>query len=245
MSRTPRQHGSALCWLAHLDLLKHVVMAGFNSALILEDDADWDVNISIQMQRISGNIRELLNVSRTDSRPYGTDWDLLWIGHCGERADTKEYIDYVDDTRVSTEQYQGFYTSWWTDKVPEGYRRIQPSVKPICTYGYAVTAVGAQKVLRFLASGKDEAFDVALQHQCRGKTLRCITVVPQIIQHYKPPEGSGYVSEAEQESGAGESSPDNVLEEFMGTTDNILHSARCKALYGSQCLPPSVSRHEW
>lgn len=37
--------GSALAWLAHIDMLKFVIQSGFNSALILEDDVDWDVAI--------------------------------------------------------------------------------------------------------------------------------------------------------------------------------------------------------
>ena len=48
---TPAKHGSTLAWLAHLDLLKLVVMSSMTTALIVEDDVDWDVRIGLQMQR--------------------------------------------------------------------------------------------------------------------------------------------------------------------------------------------------
>jgi GR25 family glycosyltransferase involved in LPS biosynthesis len=34
-----------LAWLGHLDLLKFVIQSKWNSALILEDDVDWDVDV--------------------------------------------------------------------------------------------------------------------------------------------------------------------------------------------------------
>lgn len=39
--------GSAAAWLAHIDLLKYVLQSELNSALIVEDDVDWDVNIKV------------------------------------------------------------------------------------------------------------------------------------------------------------------------------------------------------
>lgn len=71
------------------------------SALILEDDADWDVRIKEQLFAISQGTRILLDraheeeaftasltpkqrqVDRINS-PYGHGWDILWLGHCGE-----------------------------------------------------------------------------------------------------------------------------------------------------------------
>lgn len=246
-TQTPNKHGSTIAWLAHLELLAHIVMAGFSTALIIEDDVDWDVRITTQMPRISDAMRELLNTPDTGTNlsPYGTGWDVLWIGHCGEKADSVTFVDYADDTRPTTEQFRGFSKKLWMDQIPEGYRRIQPAVQPICTFAYAVTAASAQKVLELLGSGKDEAFDVGLQHQCTSKKLRCFTVVPQVMQHYEPAEGSGYVSELNAKSGFGTSPSDDVLAKTMGSTGNVVQSARCKALYNAQCLSPGTSIDYW
>ncbi|KAF1814300.1 hypothetical protein P152DRAFT_512692 [Eremomyces bilateralis CBS 781.70] len=42
-------HGSATTWLSHLDMLKYVVFSQFQTALVLEDDVDWDLDIRHQM----------------------------------------------------------------------------------------------------------------------------------------------------------------------------------------------------
>jgi hypothetical protein len=35
--------GKALAWLAHLDMVQHIIDEGLETALIIEDDVDWDV----------------------------------------------------------------------------------------------------------------------------------------------------------------------------------------------------------
>jgi hypothetical protein len=47
----PVKYGSALAWLVHLDILKLVVMSGISTALIVEDDVDWDIEVGSQMQK--------------------------------------------------------------------------------------------------------------------------------------------------------------------------------------------------
>ncbi|KAF2429957.1 hypothetical protein EJ08DRAFT_256836 [Tothia fuscella] len=220
-------------------------MSGFSTALIVEDDVDWDVRIATQMQRLSGSARELFEVSDSDPAPYGTDWDVIWIGHCGEKAEDSAHLDYRDDSRVTTDGFHGFSKKLWMDEIPESHRRLQAAVQPICTFAYAVTAAGAQKILQTLGSGEDEAFDVGLQHRCTNEFLRCYTVVPQIMQHYEPKQGLGYVSNINKESGYGKSASDEVLGKAMGLTSNVVQSARCKALFDAQCLSPGTDRDYW
>lgn len=45
--------GSAAAWLAHIDLLKYVLQSELNSALIVEDDVDWDINIKVMNSPVS------------------------------------------------------------------------------------------------------------------------------------------------------------------------------------------------
>ncbi|QDS69952.1 hypothetical protein FKW77_002426 [Venturia effusa] len=238
----PAKHGSTLAWLAHLDLLKHIIMSGLTTTLILEDDVDWDVRIKQQMQLVADNTRKLLNIPDDDIDPYGTDWDVLWIGHCGEVAQQSNdsFIRYGDDSRVSTEGYNGWSERHFMDAIPEGHRQIQFAVMPVCTFGFAVTAAGAQNILRKLGSGMDEAYDVALQHKCASEKLRCLVVQPEVMHHYESPHSLGYVSEIGQESGEGKSAGDEVLEASIGTTANMIYSARCKALFDAECLAPGT-----
>src|SRR5699024_7907472 len=79
------KHGASIAWLAHLDLLKHIVQSDLDTALILEDDVDWDVRIKSQMVLIAEAVRILTTGMDRDEdplAPYGRHWDVLWIGSC-------------------------------------------------------------------------------------------------------------------------------------------------------------------
>ncbi|KAI1259561.1 glycosyltransferase family 25 protein [Xylariaceae sp. FL1019] len=103
--------GAKGSWLSHLSVLERVVNEGLGSALVLEDDIDWDVRLKAQMRVFAAAARlwqsetaergKLDNlgeegVRRQDiplspahlrsSHPdnmYGENWDVLWLGHCG------------------------------------------------------------------------------------------------------------------------------------------------------------------
>lgn len=50
----------------------------------MEDDMDWDVRLKPQLERIAQGARALLSSASNPNSPYGDDWDLMWLGHCGE-----------------------------------------------------------------------------------------------------------------------------------------------------------------
>jgi hypothetical protein len=221
-------------------MLKYVIASGFSTAFIIEDDVDWDVDIKDQIRLISDNVRTLTNAAATDTNPYGSGWDLLWLGHCGERSDVDDsHVDYPDPTRIASDAYAGWSKEFLAENPPAGYRRIQQAVQPVCTFGYGITKHSAQKILALLSRGADESYDVALQHQCISGSLNCLVVNPQIMVHYEPPNGLGYVSAVHEGDGQGSSAEDEVFETVKGTTANIVHSARCQALFHDTCLAPS------
>lgn len=84
--------------------LDSIVREGITSALILEDDADWDLRIKQQMHDFAASTSALTNRLPQDasteederimfdelplskmptSSPYGDDWSVIWTGHCG------------------------------------------------------------------------------------------------------------------------------------------------------------------
>ena len=75
--------GSALAWLAHLDMIKYFIASDLDTAMIMEDDVDRDVAIKAQMPLISDAVRNFSRVDPSDPAPYGRSWDVLWLGHCG------------------------------------------------------------------------------------------------------------------------------------------------------------------
>ncbi|OAG43374.1 hypothetical protein AYO21_02311 [Fonsecaea monophora] len=235
---TTPKHGSATAWVAHLDLLKYIIAAGFETAFIVEDDVDWDVRIKWQVQLVSDNIRNYTQVSENDTAPYGRDWDVLWLGHCGSAIDdwVAPGLTYADKTRIATKRYVSWSTKFLKENVPEGHRHIHISTMTVCSFGYGVTKQSAQKILSLLAQGADEAFDVALSHRCRSNELRCLVVNPQLMHHYEPPKDRGYVSPVDVGDGDGEAGNETDYESVKGTTLNIVKSARCRALFHDTCM---------
>lgn len=233
-------HGSARAWLAHLDMLKYVIAQGYETAFIVEDDVDFDVRLKDQIRLISDNVREF--TFATDRTPYGIDWDVLWLGHCGSAIEDSmpPTLKYRDETRCKTELYSGWSKHFLRDKLEEDHRLVQTSMQTVCTFGYGVTRKGAQKVLELLGTGGNEAYDVSMGSFCRSEQLRCIVVNPQIMNHYEPPKDAGYLSPVHVGDGQGAAADDSSFETKMGTTGNIMQSARCKALFNDVCMrPPS------
>ncbi|KAK7701432.1 hypothetical protein SLS57_011717 [Botryosphaeria dothidea] len=88
--------GSAKAWLGHLQVLE--AARNYSSALIMEDDSDWDVRIHEQAALVAEAVRNL-TVPKTETRewPWGEDWDVLWLGHCGERLPYEDEPEDVDE----------------------------------------------------------------------------------------------------------------------------------------------------
>ncbi|KAL4919162.1 hypothetical protein BDW62DRAFT_46139 [Aspergillus aurantiobrunneus] len=229
-------YGSALAWLAHLDLIKHVVQSGLESVLILEDDVDWDLSVHEQMMGIAGAVRELTGAPRSNHRqlfPYGQSWDVLWVGLCAESWTPDRPTVFVGDaTACPSEKYVG-NGKGAVDIIPQGDRAVFRSVMPVCSFAYALTRDGARKVLEDLSRGDDEAFDIAMMNGCRERGLHCVSVLPEVFREYIPAPSiktGSLIAAGGQDSGM-------EIEVDMGSTANIVESARCHALWGKPCQP--------
>ncbi|KAF2278754.1 uncharacterized protein EI97DRAFT_431006 [Westerdykella ornata] len=92
--------GSMLAWLGHHNVLKWFLHSGLETALILEDDVDFDIRLrSVQIPLAARAARALLPPAKSRSmiaawigryRGFShywgnpASWDLLYIGHCGD-----------------------------------------------------------------------------------------------------------------------------------------------------------------
>ncbi|KAK4934864.1 hypothetical protein LTR66_015530 [Elasticomyces elasticus] len=55
-------HGSALAWLGHINVLDSFLNSMHETALIIEDDVDWDVRLrQKQISKIAGAVRQLID----------------------------------------------------------------------------------------------------------------------------------------------------------------------------------------
>ncbi|KAE8355892.1 hypothetical protein BDV28DRAFT_128072 [Aspergillus coremiiformis] len=229
-------HGASIAWLAHLDIVKYTIQANLDTALIIEDDVDWDVSIRSQMIRIAESVRNLTDTNTLEPAPYGRAWDVLWIGHCGEFWEKSiETVLYKDPTACPHRSYVGWAKTYMY-LLPNRHRAVYRSAHPVCSFAYALSRNGSRKVIRLLGAAQGEAFDVSMMRACEARHLKCISVVPEVMHQYFPDQRFGVKSMVDIGNGQQASPKDVEFEHVMGSTENILESARCSALWGKRCL---------
>jgi hypothetical protein len=204
--------------------LVSVVENNLASVFIFEDDADWDIRLVNQMLDFAKGVRHLSGFTPTEHlhSPYGDDWDVLWPGHCGEvlpEKDDRRFLIENDET-VAPKANQPSLKA--LKDFPEGTRMVHRAGAPLCSFGYAVSYRGAQKILMALGikGSGSLAIDNALAYLCRDGFLdmQCYSVEPQLMHHHRP---AGPVNKDSDIRGGDAS----VVRE-KGTTETIVLSAR-------------------
>ncbi|KAE8342849.1 hypothetical protein BDV24DRAFT_173551 [Aspergillus arachidicola] len=196
------------CWRAHMNTLIDIVENGYTTALILEDDADWDVSLRQQLAEFARGVRTLTNNQHESKKaPYGTNWDILWVGGCASGAHQNETDFYVipNDPTVPNTTIRGPWESpagpsiKWRQEHPEwpvdSTRYIYRANMGCCTFGYAVTLEGARRILAELSINYlNLPVDNAMSDLCAGSNrpqLRCYAPFPNLIGTFR---SEGYVS---------------------------------------------------
>jgi hypothetical protein len=174
------------------------------------------------MRDFAHGVRHLTGVSldQKQNSPYGDNWDIIWPGHCAENPPANldnQYVIHNDDTvapKNKTGQFAGL------KNFPEKTRVIHRAGEPICTFAYAISYTGAQKVIAEVAMiGTPVSFDNDLAFMCRDRVhdVRCFTVEPTLFMHHRP---AGSVSKDSDLAPTG----DTVREK--GSTESIIISTR-------------------
>ncbi|KAK4195479.1 family 25 putative glycosyltransferase [Triangularia verruculosa] len=233
--------GNKGSWRAHMNALQRIVRENITSALILEDDADWDIRLKQQMQvfaqaaraftqpaRRAGataktlsvqkstelSISQLPTTSRPRVTPYGDNWDLLWLGHCGtdfpsastivgnKAATSKPGIPLLrvtipNDGTVPDPKHLKAHPFALQDTLAKEYpphtRIVHASSKTTCTQAYAVSRQGARKLLyQFGLKTLTAGWDLMLGDWCDGlytsheqdRAPVCVTVQPPLFSHH-------------------------------------------------------------
>ncbi|KAI5456865.1 hypothetical protein BGZ63DRAFT_516478 [Mariannaea sp. PMI_226] len=227
--------GSLGCWRAHMNAIREIVHRNLSSALIMEDDADWDVRIKSQLRDFALSTHALIqpladappgsyadptflnpaehmedpvpeipfdNLPATIppvTSPYGDDWDLLWLGHCGMLFPwpgnpnlPKGRVIHLNDETVAQKQYLYSVTPPFTlvDDYPHHTRAVNHVQDGVCTLGYAVSQRGARKLLHDVGlMDLERPIDILLAYFCTGDHGRsfhtCLGIQPGIFQHHR------------------------------------------------------------
>jgi hypothetical protein len=240
-------------WRGHVDALREVVRRNLSSALIMEDDVDWDIRIRQQLRNFAHSSRALtqpiMNWDGTPGQvadityaksqegkregrqreflfmktpsvveplvsPYGDDWDVFWLGHCGQmfpREDDKmvpkgRVVQSGDETAAQKKYLSSVLHFEYAEQYEDHTRVVHHVQDGVCSLAYAVSQRGARAMLYEIGT-KDltAAFDLLLHWACSGEFgrgyHRCLTVQPPLMQHHRP---AGLRSKNSDISGHGE-----------------------------------------
>ena len=160
----------------------------------MEDDSDWDVRLYQQLEYIALGAQALQNTPKETPphSPYGDDWDLIWLGHCGTEPkddDNRRFLMKNDPSVTPFNHrtnYGGIPEMSPYDNTP---RLMFWSKGGPCTYSYALSLHGARKILKWLSMDiYSGPIDIGLRNMCGDKArgFKCIGVFPQIIGDHKP-----------------------------------------------------------
>lgn len=232
MPRLPRRKGLA-------NQLARIVSENLGSGLVIEDDADWSVYLKDQLEHVAAGTQYVLgNITTprhpitpedttTSDSPYGDDWDMLWLGHCGSTfaEDTRRYIIENDPT-VPPPHHRSNNKA--PDFIGSGYdnstRVVYIAGGGLCTQSYALSLQGARKILQHYTTLLDfSPIDISLHALCKNKTLNfnCVAAFPQLWSSHRTAGNTNRDSDI-MKLGKGK-----VRE--TATTANIVHAMRLNA----------------
>jgi hypothetical protein len=183
-----------------MNALRQIVHENVQTAVIFEDDADWDVAFKLQLVQFAKGSRYILNSSATEPpmSPYGNDWDILWIGHCGtwfHEEDNRRVFVIPNDHTVEPPQFRKNVDMpdmkhWEGGSSGDNSTRIIFNSKGgVCTAAYAVSQRGARKALYHMSMVPfNSPVDWGYAGLCANKEIDfiCVSVFPQLVGVARP-----------------------------------------------------------
>ncbi|KAL8734425.1 MAG: hypothetical protein Q9181_003205 [Wetmoreana brouardii] len=175
-------------WRSHVTALRTIIENDYTTALILEDDADWDIALRSQLRSYASITRHLATPADPStpltSSPYGNTWDILWLGTCATPPAP------VGTPQFPNPHYDEFLAAEWdlyetqypidsrqtASKRRKSYNRLRRLSSPnhyvfpahrgvACLTAYAVTQRSARELMGFLLD-VDEPTDLAVTRYC-------------------------------------------------------------------------------
>ena len=187
-------------WRAHLNFAQRIVRERISTAIVFEDDADWDVSFRTQLEQFAQGSRYISSKwskttdpkSKTEDphSPYGDDWDLLWLGHCGinmHPKDGRHFIISNDPTVPSPKRRVNYQDLPDMSGFSNSTRIVHRASSGVCLYAYALSLRGAQKMILAQASIKKfYPVDIAMRVMCRDdEDFKCVGIFPQIVDSHR------------------------------------------------------------
>lgn len=252
--------GSALAWMGHLNALTWFLSTDLETAIILEDDVDWDIHLrTSQTPLAAAAMRQLLTTHPPTKAPaqrgahstyWGPlDWELLFLGHCGDffpdsQLQESPFLAYADDSLMPAARLHTKTAAFLRQLgMPEHVRLAHRSRWPLCTFAYGVTRASARRILDQYSDegeGGCQAFDVRVLEACRDHDWRCYTINPELFHHIEAPSEIANVDETEAATetataavaeGAGIDAQGRLQRQTLKGTPNIACGVRHPGFY--------------
>ncbi|KAL4745628.1 hypothetical protein BDW72DRAFT_198452 [Aspergillus terricola var. indicus] len=164
---------------SHLNVMQRILKDRLASAIVMEDDGDWDVSLKTQLQSFALSVRALqlqnpidadtnAYAATTEASPYGNNWDILWLGHCSIKCNFSApyYLAPNDPTVPPPEHFLPYWRDPPPHERPPTARMTCPITDGVCSIVYAVSFRSAQKILAALSvnpSGLAEEIDISAE----------------------------------------------------------------------------------
>ena len=115
--------------------------------------------------------------------PYGSSWDILYIGSCNARVHGNGRVySYNDSAAPSPSKTSADGPSLKEYPRHGNTRMVYQPEGAGCTVAYAVSLAGAHKLVERHFADNDDAVDIRMQTACRSDpNMVCVAVFPQII----------------------------------------------------------------
>ncbi|KAK9446752.1 uncharacterized protein V1518DRAFT_422968 [Limtongia smithiae] len=192
-------------WRSHMDVLRYIVDNRIETALILEDDVDWDVHLRDQMTAFanglrsspSAKLRKPFSADELERAPYGLDWDIIHFAASKvvpPPAPFNTLAKYSDVYRQSTETANNAcFAGWfcWREQMKkagltEQERYISPSYDTVGLAAIAVSFRGAQRLLYFLSYKElTDTLDNSVSALLQQGYVHGWSVVPPLMAEWK------------------------------------------------------------
>ncbi|CAI6341076.1 unnamed protein product [Periconia digitata] len=189
-------------WRAHLNIYQHMLSHNIQTALILEDDADWDILLRHQMLDFAHGARAIQNSSLLNPAlhsPYGDTWDLLALGHIGANNKpnkvqkywiTQNDITVIPSQKRTWSRIPDFSAPALAEGKDEQMRVVMEVSKFTGAAAYGISLRGAARLLYDQALLPNaQAIDVAMLALCRHASssdpFLCLGAYPMLFGRYR------------------------------------------------------------
>lgn len=200
--KLPTKREAKACFRSHANIWRTIVDSNIDTALILEADSMWDLNIKGMLQVLSRQIEQrvqLLNFNNSDSKPveYSSEsdpylfrnWDILQLGGCfpqiGSEINTVTYKDpFGPGPAPNMPGHDEYIHSAANFNVKAGQRILRSQSVEYCLNAYAVSRQGARKLLLASTFNSDKQVDVFVLEMVLAKKISNYTVYPPFFAQW-------------------------------------------------------------